>query len=235
MSKESECQKIRVTGSGTGLGAYALAATGGCVDAVGFLALGGLFVSHMSGNSAAFGAYFGQGQFALGLPHFMAVPVFVLGLLFGNYFVLHETSGRRCATLLFLEALLISSFLVAVFFIGEPAKGSGIYYLVCPLLLFAMGMQNAVLRGLGHSTFATTYVTGVLDRFAQSVAKFFRHTDVRLRKEAINDARVSICVWSAYALGAVAGSAGMFFVGTGILLVPVVLLLVFAWRVRKGV
>ena len=60
--------------------AFFLSGVGGCIDAIGVLTLGGLFVSHMSGNSAAFGAAFGHGDWRTGLPHLFAVPLFLVGL-----------------------------------------------------------------------------------------------------------------------------------------------------------
>ncbi len=60
-----------------------LASVGGSVDAIGVITLGGLFVSHMSGNTAAQGVFFGQGQWWLAWPHLVAVPIFLLGLFLG--------------------------------------------------------------------------------------------------------------------------------------------------------
>jgi uncharacterized protein DUF1275 len=56
--------------------AFFLSGVGGCIDAIGVLTLGGLFVSHMSGNSAALGAAFGHGDWRTGSPHLFAVPLF---------------------------------------------------------------------------------------------------------------------------------------------------------------
>ena len=90
--------------------AFLLAGVGGSIDAVGVLTLGGLFVAHMSGNSAAFGAAFGQGDWRVGLPHLVAIPVFVLGLFLGYLWILKARTYLRCAALLAAEAVLLAVF-----------------------------------------------------------------------------------------------------------------------------
>ena len=74
-----------------------LAGVGGCVDAIGLLTLGGLFVSHMSGNTASLGEMFGQGRWSAGLPHLFSVPVFVLGIFLG-YLCTTGTPSFRAAS-----------------------------------------------------------------------------------------------------------------------------------------
>jgi uncharacterized membrane protein YoaK (UPF0700 family) len=198
--------------------AFLLASVGGCIDAVGVLSLGGLFVAHMSGNSAAFGAAFGQGDWHRGLPHLLAVPVFLLGLFFGYLWILNARTFRRCALLLAAEALLLAGFAAAVHSgIGFPAA--------IPALL-AMGLQNATLRELGRSSFPSTYVTGVLDLLGKSAARAI----LERGGPALADARRAGAVWLSYAAGAILGSAGLTLFGVGVVAFPAVLLAALAIR-----
>ncbi len=218
--------------------AFLLAVVGGSIDAIGLLTLGGLFVSHMSGNTAALGELFGQGQWALGWPHLFAVPVFLLGLFMGYLLIVERPTYTRCAWILTMEAVLLSVFWVAANITGElPVNSAGYFLLAAPPLL-AMGMQNATLRQIGRSIFASTYVTGVLDMLAKSAAKYclMRKTPeagVKLR-EAISAAGV----WLSYAVGAMIGGAGILYIGRNILALPVLILVVLAiifFRTDKGV
>lgn len=201
--------------------AFLLAGVGGSIDAVGILTLGGLFVAHMSGNSASFGAAFGQGDWMKGLPHLLAIPVFVLGLFFGYLWILGSRTYRRCAVLLAVEAFLLTAFFVLVRAgIGFPAA--------IPALL-AMGLQNATLRELGFSSFPTTYVTGVLDMLGKSAARAV----LERGGPALADARLAGAVWLSYATGAILGSAGLTLLGAGIVFVPVVILGTLAIRFAR--
>ncbi|MFA7344766.1 MAG: YoaK family protein [Terrimicrobiaceae bacterium] len=192
--------------------AFLLAGVGGSVDAVGILTLGGLFVAHMSGNSAAFGAAFGQGDWLKGLPHLLAVPVFVFGLFLGYLWILGARTYRRCAVLLAAEAFLLSVFFLLV----RPGSG---FPAAIPALL-AMGLQNATLRELGCSSFPTTYVTGVLDMFGRAAARAV----IEGGGPALADVRRAGTVWLSYAAGAILGSAGLAGLGTGVVFVPVAIL-----------
>lgn len=192
--------------------AFLLAGVGGSIDAIGILTLGGLFVAHMSGNSAAFGAAFGQGDWAKGLPHFLAIPVFVCGLFLGYLWILKARTYRRCAALLAAEAVLLALFFVLV------RSGAG-FFAAVPALL-AMGLQNATLRELGRSSFPTTYVTGVLDMLGKSAARAVLERGAG----AWGDAGRAGAVWVSYAAGAILCSAGLKVLGPAIVFLPVAVL-----------
>lgn len=209
--------------------ALALTMLAGCVDAAGFITFAGLFVAHMSGNSAALGAWFGQGLWEKGLPHLFAIPVFVAGLVIGYFFMQERPTSRRCAALLTVEAALIGAFVVAHVLHGRPEFLTVPYFAMASLLLLAMGMQNSTLRQIGRTAFPSTYVTGVLDTLGRSLAALL--AALHARKPASDDARQAAAagsLWLCYALGAVAGSAALVTFGAGILALPVAGLLIVA-------
>lgn len=206
--------------------AFFLAAIGGFVDAFGVLTLGGLFVAHMSGNSAAFGAAFGQGNWATGLPHLVAVPFFVAGLFAGYVWMLRSPTFPRCAVILLVEAVLLAAFGLGLYLAGPGARNSPHYFAMAALPLLAMGLQNATLREVGRSVFATTYVTGVLDAMAKAAAH-------ALVKSASGDRGAALragAMWAAYVAGALAGSVGLLTLHYVVLAVPVATLLILAGR-----
>src|SRR6266404_2524166 len=86
-----------------------LSTTAGAVDAIGFLALGGLFTAHITGNVVILAAHYVTGAFSEVGP-LLSVPVFVIVLgivtvLFANK---ATRGGRR--TLLLLHASLLLGF-----------------------------------------------------------------------------------------------------------------------------
>lgn len=154
--------------------AFALAWAAGGVDAIGFLTLFHLFTAHMSGNSAATGAYLGQHDWAEGLRRAFPVPVFVAGVALGSAVV--ESGLRRKVARPLLATLGLECALIAVFLIWGrdlTAQGSlrgpsgGDFFALTALPTLAMGVQNAVLRRVGPVSVRTTYVTGMLTNFAE--------------------------------------------------------------------
>ncbi|HEY6677131.1 MAG TPA: YoaK family protein [Terrimicrobium sp.] len=208
--------------------AFFLSGVGGCIDSIGVLTLGGLFVSHMSGNSAALGAAFGHGDWRTGLPHLFAVPLFLVGLFAGYLWILRAPTYRRCASILLIEAVLLALFAWLFARDGSPERNTLAYFGFAALPLLAMGLQNATLREVGRSAFPSTYITGVLDALAKSAA-----LAVIGREESGTDSRTAARaarLWLCYLLGALSGSAGLLLFRAGVLLLPVSILVVMAAR-----
>lgn len=192
--------------------ALLLALIAGCVDAVGFLQLGGFFVSFMSGNSTRLGiglgsSYWREAALAAGL-----VSTFVggvaLGCIAGRRF-----GARRRAGLLLLEALLLS---VAGTFhhFGYPGGGT------VPMVL-AMGIANAVFEQGGDVRFGVTYMTGSLVRVGQRIAA--------VAEGGSRDAwKPYAALWLALVMGAAFGAASWRLAGGQILWAPAALLVVMA-------
>ena len=64
--------------------AICLALIAGYVDAYAIVALGGIFVSFMSGNTTRTGSIIGQGNFVAALPSTLAIVFFVAGAFAGT-------------------------------------------------------------------------------------------------------------------------------------------------------
>jgi uncharacterized membrane protein YoaK (UPF0700 family) len=190
--------------------ALTLAAVGGFVDAVGYITLLGVFVAHMSGNSAAMGAHLGQGKTVAALARAAPIPLFVLGAAGGA--VLIEVLARRgvrstAAVVLSLEALL----LLAVMLFGDAELSHGVvagqrgwtFYVVIVLAATAMGLQTSALRRLAGQTVRTTFVTGMLTHLGEEAAKFA--LPATRPSASSGRLRLLILVWLCYAAGAVFG------------------------------
>lgn len=143
--------------------ACALTALAGYIDAIGFLHLGGLFVSFMSGNSTRMAVSLATGNWRPALEAIGLVTLFVVGAGVGTIIVVAEGVYRQ-PWVLFAEALLLAAAAVCSTF-GKTKAAVGI-------IVIAMGMQNAVFEsesgrggGLG-----VTYVTGGLVRVGQFAA-----------------------------------------------------------------
>src|SRR5258708_8294606 len=86
--------------------ACALSALAGYVDAIGFLHLGGLYVSFMSGNSTRMGVSLAEGQWSSAAESLGLIALFVLGAAPGSLIVLGRGVNRQPWALLADAALL---------------------------------------------------------------------------------------------------------------------------------
>ena len=136
-----------------------LIALAGFVDAVGFLLLGNLFVSFMSGNSTQFAIGVGQASRSLAAAAGAIVGLFVAGVVAGRGIAMHAGTWRRPAILM-VEAVLFA--LAAS--VPLPALGAG------ALMAVAMGAQNGILHAAGRTTTGLTYITGALVKFGEALA-----------------------------------------------------------------
>src|SRR5690606_34932827 len=135
--------------------AVALSLLAGFVDALGFMHLGGYFVSFMSGNSTQMAAVLPDGLAGAILPLALVV-LFVLGVMVGT---LAEQRLSTSLGLLVLAALLGVATALAAMRLDDAA------IMITP---FVMGAMNTVLRS-GQGAMAVTYMTGNLVKLGQTI------------------------------------------------------------------
>ena len=139
--------------------AMGLSALAGYVDAVGFMALGGFFVSFMSGNTT---------RMAVGLVDHAAaasragglIALFVAGVVIGS--LVGRTARRPKVGVL----LTVSGLLGA----GACAGALGHPLIAAAGMALAMGAENAVFARDGDVQIGLTYMTGTLVKMGQRLA-----------------------------------------------------------------
>jgi uncharacterized membrane protein YoaK (UPF0700 family) len=141
--------------------ACALSALAGYVDGIGFLHLGGLFVSFMSGNSTRMGVSLAEGQWWTAAQAFGLIALFVIGAAAGSLIVLGRGANRQ-PWLLLAEALLLAAAALCYAF--------GLSNVAIAAIVLAMGLENAVFQIDGGAGLGLTYVTGALVKVGQLVA-----------------------------------------------------------------
>ncbi|MDB5646433.1 DUF1275 family protein [Methylobacterium sp.] len=170
-----------------------LTALAGYVDALGFIRLGGLYTSFMSGNTTQLAVSIGHGD-----PHHALLPAllilaFLLGGICGGGLSALTPSRWVTPVILGFETAVVS----AAFQAATAAPDSGIASL---MLALAMGAQNAVLSHVQGFRAGTTFVTGALFGFGQKFA-------LALARRGARWAWVSDgVVWFSLFVGSVAGT-----------------------------
>lgn len=148
-----------------GRGEVALAVTlsgvAGYVDAIGFLKLGGFFVSFMSGNSTRLGVALATAHWTAALTVLGLVAAFVAGVVLGALTARALGETRRSPVLV-LEALLLAAGAVLLA-LGHDRVGVA-------AVAMAMGAENAVFQRNGDVAVGLTYMTGALVKAGQRIA-----------------------------------------------------------------
>jgi uncharacterized membrane protein YoaK (UPF0700 family) len=170
--------------------ACALSALAGYVDGIGFLHLGGLFVSFMSGNSTRMGVSLAGGHWldaavALGL-----IVLFVVGAAAGSLIVLGRGANRQ-PWLLLAEALLLAA--------AALCYGFGLSNVAVAAMVLAMGLENSVFQIEGGAGLGLTYITGALVKVGQLAAE-------ALTGGARWAWAPNLLLWAALVTGAVCGA-----------------------------
>lgn len=147
-----------------------LAALAGYIDALGFLSLGGFFISFMSGNSTRMSVGISQGTtdafIAAGL-----IGTFLLGVILGSL-AGHAAKARRRTVVLGFVTLLLTA-----------AAGLSMAGAVRPAIIamgLAMGAENAIFERDGEVHIGLTYMTGTLVKLGQRITSALLGGDHRL-------------------------------------------------------
>lgn len=138
------------------IGASALA---GYVDAIGFLSLGGFFVSFMSGNSTRL-AVGVAGLTPEALIAARLIASFVAGVMLGSLVGAAAKRWRRPVVLLLVSGLLGAAAVLAM----SAAD------LAMLLVAAAMGAENTTFERDGEVSIGLTYMTGTLVKLGQRLA-----------------------------------------------------------------
>lgn len=143
--------------------AICLSALAGYVDALGFLKLGGFFVSFMSGNSTrmSVGLTEGTSDFLIAAA---LIGTFLAGVIFGSFVAHAAHTGRRVAVLAFVALLLAA---------GAALDTLGPVWAAVGAVVLAMGAENAVFQRDGEVTIGLTYMTGTLVKLGQRLTSAF--------------------------------------------------------------
>jgi uncharacterized membrane protein YoaK (UPF0700 family) len=141
--------------------ACALSALAGYVDGIGFLHLGGLFVSFMSGNSTRMGVSLAEGNWSASAEALILIVLFVLGAACGSLIVLGRGQHSQ-SRLLLAEAVLLAA--------AAVCYALGVERLAIGAIVLAMGLENAVFQIEGGGGLGLTYVTGALVKVGQLIA-----------------------------------------------------------------
>lgn len=139
------------------IGSSALA---GYVDAIGFLSLGGFFVSFMSGNSTRLAVGI-AGVPAEALIAVRLILSFLAGVIAGSLIGRLAGEQRKPVVLVMVAAMLAA---------GAAIAGLGAPDVAVLFVAAAMGAENTTFERDGEVSIGLTYMTGTLVKLGQRIA-----------------------------------------------------------------
>lgn len=152
-----------------------LAWAAGMVDTYGYLMLGHVFVSHITGNASVLAIALVQGNMAEAWHRGWAIPTFFVGSLIGGVLVENAEETSQVSRALLLEAALLVAFVVVSWLGAFSLQASGVDWAVLIALLgSAVGIQNAALTHRDTRGTHTTHLTGAMTDLAVELARVIR-------------------------------------------------------------
>ncbi|MBD8064704.1 DUF1275 domain-containing protein [Devosia sp. PTR5] len=191
-----------------------LTATAGFLDAIGFVALGGYYISFMSGNTTQLGAALPAGELGVVVLSASLVVLFFIGSALGTLVVLANPRWGAAR----VSAIIAAGVTVAL---GLSLIGLSIPRTMLILALTA-GAQNAVLPAHGAVRLGATFVTGTLYAAGQDFALALRRLAPPFRWLQ------HLGVWLSLMGGAALGAFVYRHAGIGALLIPLIIYTAFA-------
>lgn len=193
--------------------AIALALLAGFIDALGYLSLGGVFVSFMSGNSTRFAVGISDGTaLYTALIPLGIIALFVVGVMIGRAIRHFSSKKPSTAILAFMSVMLISAGLL---------HGANVTTYAIILMTLTMGAANNIFFRGGEVSVGVTYMTGTLVKFGQRLAG-------RLLGEQDHNWLPYLLLWIGLVTGAILGAVGYLLYGLDILWAGIILCLVLA-------
>jgi len=227
--------------------ALLLTFSAGIVDIVAYITVYHMFVAHMTGTTVHLGNTLAVADWADCAKSASVLLGFVTGSLLGRGIIelgsRAQTRTVASITLLAEGALILSFIWVRPWILPSMPARSVPLRAICFLLAMlaaAMGLQTATLTRIGPLTIHTTFVTGMLNKLAQSISQWIfwvhdnwrKHQNARLalrgsgQHPAFRNAQLVLAIWFSYMMGSIAGTWMNSKWSTSALYVPVFILIV---------
>ncbi|HEY0427156.1 MAG TPA: YoaK family protein [Pyrinomonadaceae bacterium] len=224
---------------------FLLSFVSGFVDTAGFIALGGIFTAHVTGNFVLAGASLVRASTEGVLPKLVMFPIFVAAV--GASYLIACRLERSQKNALFYLMILEAVFLFAFAFVGwhfqpeSAVKMSETQTIIVGAIgVMAMAIQNAYMKQFLSKLTMTTVMTGNVTQFSIDLTKFtfrvFKSDDAEENAAEIRERlkKVGVAILG-FLFGAIGGA--VLFVNFGLLavLLPAGLIVLTAFRAAKPV
>lgn len=180
-----------------------LSLVAGTVNITGVLSVK-VLTTNVTGHFAYFGEAFSSGNYRNALNFLFFILAFLTGSFFSNLLI--EFVSKRKARFAYLIPILIEIFLLSTIgILGNNPQSANISATIAFILLFAMGLQNALVTKASQSVVRTTHLTGLFTDLGIELSQcfFYRKTvEIQRLKKSIF---LKLAIISFFFTGCVAG------------------------------
>ncbi|WP_340681032.1 YoaK family protein [Paraglaciecola sp.] len=201
-------------------GAFILAFSAGCINAIGLLGLSHQAISHLSGTATLIGSAFANADSASLSNYILILVSFLVGAALSGLLLSGRSvkSGRQYDSLLVIEGIL----LVLAMLLLNQGSFYGHYLASC-----ACGIQNALATTYSGAIVRTTHVTGIFTDLGIMLGAKFRGEKLDQRK-----AILFVLIIMGFIAGGVLGSVLFRHFAFLALIAPVIICLLLALTYR---
>lgn len=202
-----------------------LSLVAGIVNVTGIFALHTL-TTNVTGHFAYFADEVAQNHFAQASVFLLYIVAFLFGAFSSNFFI--EFTSRH--DFKFGAALPISIevfILISIAFLSPEAVQANANFIACSLL-YAMGLQNALVTSLSNAVVRTTHLTGLFTDLGIELSKLIFHRNSEQRKALTSSIKLRLTIIAFFFSGCMLGGLVYFFQGMLSLLLAAAIL-VMGW------
>lgn len=171
--------------------AVLLCFTAGSVNAIGLLSLG-VFTTNITGYAGTLAMDVASGQWQAAAIAAAFLLLFLLGAIFSSLYI--SLMGRRRQFAYTVPLFVELSVLLTVALLGSMTEGKmEVTAYLAGALLFAMGLQNALVSMISGAVVRTTHLTGMVTDFGIAISEFIKSrfvADERLRQRLFMQANI---------------------------------------------
>jgi uncharacterized membrane protein YoaK (UPF0700 family) len=174
----------------------------GIVNVTGFLSIQRL-TTNITGHFAFFVDEIFKLNFGQGLGFFLYICFFLLGSFVSGFLI--ELISRKETNNIFVLPTLIESFaLIIAALFGNQFIALNPDFLAFSLL-FAMGLQNALVTKISNSVVRTTHLTGLFTDLGIEISQLFFYTKKEQKQKLLSSIRLRMTIISFFFMGGIAG------------------------------
>ncbi|WP_121353693.1 YoaK family protein [Flavisolibacter nicotianae] len=193
----------------------------------GIVNVSGLFAvqrltTNVTGHFAYFADEMAKKNFTTALVYLLYIVAFFLGAFCSNLLV--EIMSKQ--TIRFVNTIQVGVEMAILAFIAflHPQTVAAAANIIACLLLFAMGMQNALVTTLSNAVVRTTHLTGLFTDLGIEVSQLFFYKKTEQRRQLASSIKLRLTIICFFFLGGITGGFGYLVSGISVLLLAVAVL-----------
>ncbi len=200
-----------------------LSTVAGIVNVSGYFAIGQL-TTNVTGHFAYFADDLSRGHYYKAAIFLLFVLTFMAGAFASGLFT--SLFGRHNDRYRYLVPVLLEIFiLLIVAFLPLPLTEKQGYAVAC-ILLFAMGMQNALVTSISNAVVRTTHLTGLFTDLGIELAQWCYYNAPDKRRKLQSSMKLRLAIICFFLTGCITGGILFSSLSLKVLLIPVLLLVI---------